>query len=265
LRLDAPLRPYQQECVDAVLSGFGEFQKQLAVAPTGSGKTVIFSHLANSFAGKGRVCILAHREELIDQAIEKLHRSTGIFADKEKAAYKASLQSDVVVASVQTLCRRLGKWPQDHFELVIVDEAHHALADSYQSVLQHFAGAKILGVTATPDRGDKKNLGKYFQNIAFEISLFDLIHQGYLSRISVQSIPIEIDLKGIRSTAGDFNESDVGERLEPWLMKIAEVDKAERRFPAHADFPAALRHVAHDGRMLERSRIDSGAYRRRIA
>lgn len=233
------LRPYQSQCVEAVLNSFGEFQKQLVVAPTGSGKTIIFSHLALSVSGKPdsdtkfkteRVLILAHREELIDQAIQKLHSATGIFADKEKAEFKASLQSDVVVASVQTLCRRLGKWPQDHFGLIIVDEAHHVLADSYQSILAHLSPAKVLGVTATPDRGDKKNLGKYFQNIAFEISLFDLIHQGYLSRISVQSIPIEIDLKGVRSTAGDFNESDVGERLEPWLLAIAEQIKAQAGF-----------------------------------
>lgn len=217
------LRPYQQQCVDAVLSGFGEFQKQLVVVPTGGGKTIVFSHLAKHFNEQGqRVLILAHRGELLQQAADKLHRSTGIFAQTEKAEMSASLQSDVVVASIQTMRgKRLAKWPQDHFGLVIVDEAHHALADSYQSVLQHFAPAKVLGVTATPDRGDKKNLGKYFQNIAFEISLFDLIHQGYLSRITVQSVPIEIDLKGIRTIAGDYNETDLSERIEPWLEQIA--------------------------------------------
>lgn len=225
------LRPYQQECNEAVLTGFVEFQKQLVVAPTGSGKTVIFSALAKHFSELGlRVLILAHREELIDQAIHKLNASAGIFADKEKAEHKARLSSMVVVASIQTMGRRLGKWPQDHFGLIIIDESHHCLAASYQSVLNHFGCAKSLGVTATPDRGDKKNLGKYFQHVAFEISLFDLINQGYLSKISVQSIPIQIDLSNVRQTAGDFNETDVGDALAPWMSAISKAIKESASF-----------------------------------
>lgn len=570
------LRPYQNECVEAVLTGWREFRKLLVVSPTGSGKTLIFSALANRLQPL-RVLILAHREELIDQAILKLYKSTGLMADKEKAEHKASLSAQVVVGSVQTMTRRLGKWPQDHFGVVIVDEAHHCfpagtlidgkkienvlvgdtvrsynhetnsirqnrvkatmrrqvetilrirlnngksivctpdhpiwnghnyvaastfsresivyeelhkredvfgmlnsvpteimefvndpllltqlqaesvccevkksyckmsylrkrlhrfrevpfsnpnrknllqqslfgnfhggtklfengnnkseirikederkksdeehfikgedaiqndretilkqdgersihspsnhtiqfsvfgnarsicfgvgsfnkrskqrnakllqdgywtsdiqdinrggwkislkayhkserrgqnqllnpvrvdsvevfkrgysegferlcpdgfvynieverdnnyfangflvhncLASTYQRVLGHFTNAKVLGVTATPDRGDKKNLGKYFEHVAYEIGLFELIHQGYLAKISVQSLPVEIDLAGVRTTTGDYNESDLGDALAPWLGAIA------RQIAKHASFRRTL-------------------------
>ena len=216
------LRPYQIDCVDAVHSALKEVDKTLVVVPTGGGKTVIFSKLAA--ANSGKTLILAHREELIDQAIKKLHAATGIKAEKEKAEARASKNAKVVVGSIQTLCgqSRLHDWSSDHFSLVIVDEAHHAVSSSYQSILKHFDGtAKVLGVTATPDRADKKNLGSYFQSVAYEISLFDLINANYLSRIQVKSIPLAIDLNSVRSTMGDLNETDLGEALEPYLGEIA--------------------------------------------
>jgi superfamily II DNA or RNA helicase len=224
-------RAYQIQCVDSVLSGFSEHNKQLAVLPTGAGKSCVFSWIAQRVLPK-RTLILAHREELIDQAIEKLHRSTGIFADKEKAEFRASLNAQVVVGSVQTLQgNRLGRWPQDHFGLVVVDEAHHVLADSYRRTLAHFeASAWVLGVTATPDRGDKRNLGSYFENIAAEVTLFDLINQGFLSRICVQSVPVEVDLSKVRQTAGDYNEADLGDALAPYLRSIALAIKEHAAF-----------------------------------
>ena len=216
------LRPYQSDCIEKINSGWNDFSKQLAVLPTGAGKTILFSHLAAM--NPGRSLILAHREELCDQAIKKLHAATGIGAEKEKAEARASKNAKVVVGSIQTLCgkSRLQDWPADHFSLVIVDEAHHAVSTSYQGILKHFDGhAKVLGVTATPDRNDKKNLGSYFQSVAYEISLFDLINANYLSRIQVKSIPLAIDLNNVRSTMGDLNETDLGEALEPYLGEIA--------------------------------------------
>jgi superfamily II DNA or RNA helicase len=214
-------RPYQQHAIEAVRSGFDNFSKLLGVAPTGSGKTVLFSHIAKNRLPE-RTLILAHREELIDQAIDKLFKATGIRAEKEKAEFAASLSASVVVASIQTMQRRLEKWPQDHFGLVVCDEAHHSISSSWRSVLSHFdSNADVLGVTATPDRGDKRNLGSYYENIAFEISLFDLIHDGFLSRITIKSVPIEIDLKGVSQVAGDYDQSELGQRLEPYLHRIA--------------------------------------------
>ncbi len=216
------LRPYQAACVEAVLSGFRTHGKLLAVLPTAAGKTVIFSHTAERFA-PGRTLILAHREELLTQAADKLTRATGLVAETERAECHASLDAQVVVASVQTLMRekRLNRWPRDHSNLVVVDEAHHALADSYQRVLAHFDGhAKVLGVTATPDRGDKKSLGAYFEDVAYEVGLPTLIADGYLCRIVVRTVPVQIDLGSVRTLAGDYNDADLGDAIEPALREI---------------------------------------------
>ena len=156
------LRGYQVEAFNAITNGFGEFQKQLAVKPTGSGKTILFAKLAEHYQPR-RTLVLAHREELISQAVDKIRKATGLVADVEMGSSRASLDAPVVVASVQTLMRenRRERFPRDHFGLVVVDEAHHVLANSYLSVMNHYDEyAFVLGVSATPDRGDKKNLGR---------------------------------------------------------------------------------------------------------
>jgi len=214
------LRPYQQQALDAVLSGFREHSRQLCVLPTGGGKTVLFSHLAEQT--DGRTLVLAHREELVDQAIDKIHKVTGIKAGKEKAEHKATHEHEVVVASVQSMIRRLDRWPDDHFDLIVCDEAHHSISKSWQKVLNHFdLWANVLGVTATPDRGDKRNLGCYFENVAFEVSMFDLIKQGFLSQIVIKTCPLKLDISGVKQKAGDYDAAQLGESLDPYLREIA--------------------------------------------
>lgn len=263
-------RPYQSQCIDAVSAGWKEFRKQLAVLPTGAGKTIIFSFLAAR--NSGNTLILAHREELIQQAWDKLRSATGIVAGIEKAADRASLNTRVVIASVQTLMNesRRQRWPHDHFDLLVVDEAHHALADSYRRTLEHFSAAKVLGVTATPDRGDKKNLGTYFQNVAFEISLLDLIKDGYLSPITVKAVPLRIDLNDVECTAGDFRGEDLGNAIEPYLGQIVQAIKDHAPFRRVLAFlpliatsqkfvaacnEAGLRAVHVDGQSSDRKEI----------
>ena len=217
-------RDYQSRAVEAVEAGWREFRKQYAVLPTGSGKTIIFSMLAaRRMEQRGqRTLILAHRDELIDQAMRKLFDATGILASKEKAEFTGSRQSSVVVASVQTMARRLDKWPEDHFGLVVADEAHHAISDSWQKVLKHFDPyANVLGVTATPDRGDAREIGGYFEALAVEVGLLDLVNDGWLCPITVQSVPLRIDLSAVRQQAGDFREDDLGAALDPYLDQIA--------------------------------------------
>ena len=149
------LRPYQEALVAQI-----RFQYQLghssvlAVLPTGGGKTVIFSHIAQSTARKGnRVCILVHRAELLDQASRSL-TAMDVQHGCIRASRKMDLTHSVQVASVQTLARRLHLIPPDFFQLLVVDEAHHTNAGTWRNVVQHFNAAKLLGVTATPIRGD---------------------------------------------------------------------------------------------------------------
>lgn len=215
-----PARPHQTNCIDAVLRGFNEFNRQLVVMPTGSGKTITFAGVAERLQPR-KTLILAHREELIDQAIAKVKMATGLQAEKEMAESSASHLAPVVVASIQTMSRRLYNWAPDHFGLVVCDESHHCISDSWQKVLLHFDGAWVLGVTATPDRGDKRNLGQYFENIAYEIGLLDLIHQGYLCQIVTETVPLKIDLTNVKQSAGDFDSNDLGHALTPYLGAIA--------------------------------------------
>jgi superfamily II DNA or RNA helicase len=210
--------------VNSVLSKWQEFDRLLGVAPTGSGKTVIFAEITSHRQLAGRTLILAHRDELIEQAIDKLYRFKGLVAAKEKAQDRADLDSGIVVASVQTLARikRLTRFPSDHFGTLIVDEAHHVLAETYQRIFCHLHGEKMLGVTATPDRGDARTLGRIFEDIAFEIGLVDLIKAGFLCPVKVRTVPVKIDISNVSVRAGDFSEEELAQALEPVLEKIAE-------------------------------------------
>lgn len=153
------LRPYQIQAKDAVLSEWNEgHRKTLLVLPTGTGKTVVFARVVEDRVNNGgRALVLAHRGELLSQAADKIMDASGMACALEKAE-STSLGSNmpVTVGSVQSLAqpKRLARFPRDYFTDIVVDEAHHCLSDSYQRVLAHFPKANILGVTATPDRGD---------------------------------------------------------------------------------------------------------------
>lgn len=220
------LRPYQQEAKDAIFSKWNSGQNRLLlVLPTGTGKTIVFASVAEECVRKGgRVLILAHRGELLEQAADKIKRATGLGCAVEKADQTSKGQYyRIVVGSVQTLMRekRLGQFPADYFQIIIVDEAHHCVSDSYQKILQHFSEANVLGVTATPDRGDMRNLGEYFQEVAYEYTMPKAIRAGYLCPIKALTLPLKIDMSGISVQAGDFKASDVGTVLDPYLEQIA--------------------------------------------
>ncbi len=221
------LRPYQIEAKQAVQAEWAKGnRKTLLVLPTGTGKTIIFSKLTEDCVRDGeRVLILAHRGELLDQAADKMAKATGLGCAVEKAE-DTCLDSwfRVVVGSVQSLMRetRLARFPVDYFNTIIVDEAHHCLADSYQRVLQYFNQSKVLGVTATPDRSDMRNLGQYFESLAYEYTLPRAIKDGYLCKIKAQTIPLKLDLTGVGMQAGDYKTSDLGTALDPYLYQIAD-------------------------------------------
>lgn len=221
------LRPYQQEAKNAIFEQWDSgVLKTLLVLPTGCGKTVVFAKVTEECVRQGnRVLILAHRGELLDQAADKLKKTTGLGCAVEKA--ESSCQGTwfrVVVGSVQTLMRekRLSSFDSDYFDTIIIDEAHHCISDSYQRILQHFSGAHVLGVTATPDRGDMKNLGTFFESLAYEYTLPKAIKEGYLSPIKALTIPLKLDMSGVSVQAGDFKASDISTALDPYLQGIVE-------------------------------------------
>jgi superfamily II DNA or RNA helicase len=218
---------------------FGRWQggdrSTLLVLPTGTGKTVVAGMIArralDEFAR--RTLFIAHREELIYQAEDKLQRfelTTAIEMGDQHARDPGSFfgAPDVVIATVQTLQgRRLESWDPRAFGLIVVDEAHHARAQTYRNIFNHFEGNWLLGITATPDRGDKKNLGAVFDSLAYEYALREAIRDGYLVPLVGARLMTRADLKAIRTTGGDFNEADLAERIGPHIEELADAISRE--------------------------------------
>lgn len=216
------LRDYQEDTLAAVdhQLTLGK-SRQLIVIPTGGGKTVIFAtgisrRRENNPKGLPTL-VLAHRDELISQAVEKLcdidpelEFSIGVV----KGA-KNQVDRPVVVASIQTLARerRLGQMPRQ-WQTIVIDEAHHAASDSYMKVLDYLHAELYLGVTATPDRTDKRRLDKVFPTVSMEVSIDQLIQRGYLVAPRGKRIGIEVDLGSVKQRGGDFQDGALGEALE---------------------------------------------------
>lgn len=221
------LRPYQAEAKAAVFEQWDKGAlKTLVVLPTGCGKTIVFAKVAEYCVRQGyRVLILAHRGELLEQAADKIKKSTNLGCATEKAE-QTCLGSwfRITVGSVQSMQRekRLSQFSEDYFNVIIIDEAHHCISDGYQKVLQHFPTAKVLGVTATPDRGDMRNLGEFFESLAYEYTLPKAIREGYLSPIKAMTIPLQLDLSGVSIQSGDFKAGDIATALDPYLHQIAD-------------------------------------------
>ena len=210
------LRPYQQDCVDAInnmQSGTG-----LVSMATGLGKTVVFSHIKR----KGRVLILSHREELVHQPIKYYDCKCGV----EQGA-ESSNGEEVVSASVQSLIRRLDRFKPDDFDLLITDEAHHAAAPSYKKIYDYFKPRIHVGFTATPNRGDKVRLDDIFDKIIFERDLKWGIKQGYLTDIDCIRVKVSYDLRSVNRRMGDFavNDLDRAVNTEQSNREIAEIYK----------------------------------------
>lgn len=206
------LRPYQGEAIAAVQERWAYGTRRvLLVLATGLGKTVVASHLIAWILAQGARCLfLAHREELLEQTLAKLARE-GVSGELEQANRRASLSALVVVASVQSLQRaRLERFPRGHFQYVIVDEAHHAPARTYQAILEHFELARVLGLTATPKRSDGKALGDCFDEVAYRLDLREAIEQKWLAPITRRRIQVKsLDLRSIGKVAGDFHQGQL--------------------------------------------------------
>lgn len=208
------LRPYQTEALEAVLSSEAKgISKQLIVLPTGSGKTVIFSHLPMIRKESTPMLVIAHRAELLHQAKNKIQQMNPNLIVEIEQAENIAGKVDVVVASVPTMGRansdRIEKFPKDYFKTIIIDEAHHAAAPTYRKIVDYFQPNLLLGVTATPQRSDSTRLIDVFQEIVYYKTIEDLINQGWLTRLMGYRIKTETDLTEIEVSDGDFIQSQL--------------------------------------------------------
>ena len=204
------LRPYQTQLITDIRLQYQLGHKRvLAVLPTGGGKTVAFTHIAQQAARKGnRVCILVHRQELLDQASRAMPMPHGCI----RAGKAMDLSHAVQIASVQTLCRRLHLIPPDFFQLLVVDEAHHTNAGTWRKVIEHFQQAHLLGVTATPCRTDGRGLGEWYQAMVQGPSAQWLTDNGYLAQARVLAPP-GFDAAGLRKKMGDYDTKEAEQRV----------------------------------------------------
>jgi len=221
------LRPYQAAASDAIFKEWQDNDSTLVVMPTGGGKTVLFADIIRRVFPR-RALVIAHREELIFQARDKIQRVTGLSADVEMGEYRAEGglfgSARVIVSTIQTQCSggdgggRMAKFDPSQFGLLIIDEAHHATSPSYRRVIDYYRtnpALKVLGVTATPDRADEEALGQVFQSVAFDYEVLDAIHDGWLVPIEQQMVHVEgLDYSDVRTTAGDLNGGDLAAVME---------------------------------------------------
>ena len=230
-----PLRPHQQRAVTAILGGLKENDSFLVVMPTGSGKTRVATELARRLAKK-RILFLAHRDELLQQAVKRFANDTGELVGLDQAEFFGG-DERIIVASIQTVSMqaRLERFQPDAFDLVIVDECHHSTAKTYRRVLDHFSKAKILGLSATPDRADEKAMGQVFDDY-FVYEIEDAMAEGVLCPLLITPIRIHgLDLSSVSTTAGDLNQAELeeeatnhGKKQKKGMKKEAE-GEGERR------------------------------------
>jgi superfamily II DNA or RNA helicase len=218
------LRDYQSDAVDSIEEHLARVDATLLVLPTGTGKTVVFAHAIKRFQSRGRAMVIAHREELLDQARDKIEMVTGIRPDLEMADSRADegwLKAPIVVSSVQTqtagrTAKRYTRFDPGEFGLLIIDEAHHAPADTYREVITHYQKnprLKVLGVTATPDRHDGEALGQIFDSVAFDYEITDAIAEGWLVNVTQKYLSVMVDFGGVPIVLGDFQGKALRELL----------------------------------------------------
>lgn len=270
-------RKYQYEAVHATHNALQTNQAALIVLPTGLGKTVVFCLLADDIMedhGK-RVLVMAHRDELIWQAAEKIHAITGVLPEIEMAEHMARSDATMfskpppIISSVQSLIATRGntaryqRFDPDDFGLVIVDEAHHATSPSYRRVIDYFRQSddcKVVGVTATPLRKDGQSLGKVFDVCSYKRGMRWAIEQGWLVPIVQQSIYVkEIDLSKVRAFAGDLSQGELSAvmRAELTAVKVAQPILEEAGGCSGLVFCADVAHAEMMSQVLETIRPGS--------
>ena len=233
--MDIELSDYQRECVE-IINSLDSGSYLVAVA-TGLGKTVIFSHIKR----RGRMLILSHREELVWQPRKYFDCSYGV----EQAEHHSNGE-EVVSASVQSLVRRLDSFAPDEFDIIITDEAHHAVADTYRQIYEHFKPRLHIGFTATPNRADNVKLGEVFSKIIYERNLKWGIKHGYLSDIKCLQVEIGYDISDVSKQGDDLNLSQLSTAVDTPLLNQA-VAAAYREYAVGQTliFTATVQHAHH--------------------
>lgn len=269
------LRPYQTDAINAIRTALEQHQSTLAVMPTGSGKTQCFASLIGEYIQRGRSLVVAHRAELIYQAVDRIREMLGPVAEIEMADARADMsglwRSPVIVSSVQTQVagcngyRRYKRFDPAEFVFLVVDEAHHAVATSYRAVMDHYKAnprLKILGVTATPDRQDEKALGLIFDSVAYEYDLWDAIQDGWLVEPNEGRADVSIDLSHCRSRDGDLNGADLAREMtfEKPCQEVAQAILDLCGYKQTLVFAASVEHVIRLTEILERHKPGSAVY-----
>ena len=239
--LRLPLRPYQEEAIQAIRDAQTRgVTRPLVVLPVGAGKTIVFAHLLRQRAG--RALVLAHRDELLQQAVAKLRLIDPSAQIGMVKAEDNAVDAPVVVASVQTLSRpqRLAQL-RAGFTTLVVDEAHHATAPTYRRILRHcgaFAadGPLTLGVTATPERQDTARLSEVWQEVVYEQSLLALITAGYLANLRAVQVLLQVNFDALRTRQGDFVDAAV----DALLLQADAPQHVVQAYQAHAAGRKAL-------------------------
>ena len=214
------LRPYQHDAVERIRNSYRAGSRRvLLTAPTGSGKTVVFSYVVSGALARGsQVLVVVHRVELVDQvamALGRLGVQFGVIASGV-----AESDAPVQIAMVASIGRRLDRW-RDRFDFVVIDECHHSVAGSWAAVLASQPRAKVLGVTATPERLDGRGLGELFDELVMSPSTAELIEAGWLSPFVVFEPAATPDLSGARIRAGDYAVEDIREAMDGVVVGAA--------------------------------------------
>ena len=262
------LRPRQKLFVERSLSALGTRDNTLGIAPTGAGKTIMLSAVTGDSLGDtdAKACVLAHRDELTAQNRDKFQR---VVPDVSTSVVDASAKSwagQVTFAMVPTLAREANLAGMPKLDLLVIDEAHHAVADSYRRIIDRVRDAnpeaRIFGVTATPNRGDKKGLRAVFDNVADQVRLGELIASGHLvpPRTFVIDVGVQDKLKAVRKTASDFDMGEVAEIMDraPITEEVVRNWQEKAADRPTVVFCSTVAHAAHVAEAFNAAGIPTG-------
>lgn len=262
------LRPRQKLFVERSLAALATRANTLGIAPTGAGKTIMLSAVTGESIGESdaKACVLAHRDELTAQNREKFGRVNPGLSTSVVDATTKSWAGQVTFAMVPTLTRERNLAAMPKLDLLVIDEAHHAAADSYRRIIDHVRDAnpdaRIFGVTATPNRGDKKGLRAVFDNVADQVRLGELIASGHLvpPRTFVIDVGVQDKLKAVRKTVSDFDMAEVAEIMDraPITEEVIRHWQEKAAGRPTVVFCSTVAHAAHVAEAFNAASIPTG-------